>query len=164
MDLVRRCDCSRQKAAAAYNNLAIVEEQFGLYHAAETHYRQAIALKDQFPDAHFNLGMLLLRLGQWLRVSPNVSRGGRRAGSLRSGPPILSGAVNSCAVPSRPQRTGAGDAIQFVRFSRRRPAVRSYSVRCSGATRRLFESLPGMSEMRGRASFNIPNLRPTFRS
>ena len=54
-----------RNAAAAYNNLAIVEEQFGLYQAAETHYRQAIALKNQFPDAHFNLGMLLLRLGRW---------------------------------------------------------------------------------------------------
>src|SRR5262249_15190393 len=53
------------RSAAAYNNLAIVEEHFGLHQAAEMHYRQAIALRYHFPDAHFNLGMLLLRLGRF---------------------------------------------------------------------------------------------------
>ena len=53
------------RMAGAYNNLAILEERLELRVAAETHYRRAIALKEQFPDAHFNLGMLLLRLGRF---------------------------------------------------------------------------------------------------
>lgn len=53
------------RMAGAYNNLAILEERWDLRVAAETHYRRAIALKEQFPDAHFNLGMLLLRLGRY---------------------------------------------------------------------------------------------------
>src|SRR5262245_26672900 len=53
------------RAAGAFNNLAILEERLGYHRAAESHYRRAIALKPDFPDAHFNLGMLLLRLGQF---------------------------------------------------------------------------------------------------
>ena len=53
------------RMAGAFNNMAILEERLGYYRAAEAHYRRAIALKSDFPDAHFNLGMLLLRLGRF---------------------------------------------------------------------------------------------------
>jgi hypothetical protein len=53
------------RMAGAFNNLAILEERFGLDQEAELHYRREIALKHQFPDAHFNLGMFLLRLGRF---------------------------------------------------------------------------------------------------
>jgi tetratricopeptide (TPR) repeat protein len=53
------------RVAGAFNNLAILEERLGYYRAAEARYRRAIALKHDFPDAPFNLGMLLLRLGRF---------------------------------------------------------------------------------------------------
>ncbi len=91
-----------RNAAAAYNNLAIVEEHLGLYAAAETHYRQAITLKKQFPDAHFNLGMLLLRLGA-------MARGVCRMRSAVANQPIhsLSGASPPLEWPTA-QRRPAG--------------------------------------------------------
>ena len=59
------------RMAGAFNNMAILEERLGYHRAAEAHYRRAIALKHEFPDAHFNLGMLLLRPGS---VPRGVSR------------------------------------------------------------------------------------------
>jgi hypothetical protein len=53
------------RSAEAFNNLALVESHYNLHEAALSHFRRAIALKPQFPDAHMNLGMLLLRLGQY---------------------------------------------------------------------------------------------------
>ena len=53
------------RMAGAYNNLAVLEERLELHRAAEWHFRKAILLNEAFPDAQFNLGLLLLRLGRF---------------------------------------------------------------------------------------------------
>jgi tetratricopeptide (TPR) repeat protein len=105
------------RMAGAYNNLAILEERLELHGAAEAHYRKAIALKEAFPDAQFNLGMLLLRLGrfregfakcewrwQTSRFTPFRVPHPRWDGSRLRGTLLVH------------SEQGAGDAMQFVRF------------------------------------------------
>ena len=138
-------------AAAAYNNLAIVEEQFGLYQAAETHYRQAIALKNPFPDAHFNLGMLLLRLGRWPEGFAECESRWQtsRFTPFRAPHPVWNGEELRGTLLVHSEQ-GAGDAIQFVRFLPQ-AAERCDRIMfvCPERLHRLFGSLPGVSETRG---------------
>ena len=143
--------------AGAYNNLAILEERLELRGAAEAHYRKAIALKEQFPDAHFNLGMLLLRLGrfpegfaecEWrwqtsrftpFRVPHPLWDGGRLRGTLL---------VHS--------EQGAGDAMQFVRYL---PMAAERCDRllffCPENLFPLFRSIPGVAELRGPGTIQV---------
>ena len=51
------------KFAAAWMNLAIVEANLGQHKSAESSYLRAISLRRIYPDAHFNLGTLYLKLG-----------------------------------------------------------------------------------------------------
>ncbi len=145
------------RMAGAYNNLAILEERLELRGAAETHYRKAIALKEPFPDAHFNLGMLLLRLGrfpegfaecEWrwqtsrftpFRVPHPLWDGGRLHGTLL---------VHS--------EQGAGDAMQFVRYL---PMAAERCDRllffCPENLFPLFRSIPGLAELRGPGTVQV---------
>jgi hypothetical protein len=143
--------------AGAFNNLAILEDRLGLDRAAETHYRCAIARMHQFPDAHFNLGMLLLRLGrfpegfaecewrwQTSRFTPFQAPhprwdGGRLRGTLL---------VHS--------EQGAGDAFQFVRFL---PLAAERCDRllfiCPVNLFPRFDSAPGVAELRGPGTIRL---------
>jgi hypothetical protein len=145
------------RAAGAFNNLAILEERLGYYGAAEAHYRRAIALKHDFPDAHFNLGMLLLRLGrfpegfrecEWrwqtsrftpFRVPHPIWDGHRLSGTLL---------VHS--------EQGAGDAIQFARYL---PIAAELCDRliffCPENLFAIFEGLPGVAELRGPGNIQV---------
>ena len=140
-----------KNAAAAYNNLAILEEHFGMHRAAETHYRQAIALKNQFPDAHFNLGMLLLRLGRWREgfVECEARWQTSRFTPFRAPHPVWNGDPLKGTLLVHSEQ-GAGDAFQFVRFL---PLAAQRCDRilfvCPERLHPLFQSLPGVSEIRG---------------
>jgi TPR repeat/Tetratricopeptide repeat len=140
-----------KNAAAAFNNLAIVEEHFGLYQAAETHYRQAIALKEPFPDAHFNLGMLLLRLGRWREGFAECESRWQtnRFTPFRAPHPAWNGEELRGTLLVHSEQ-GAGDAIQFVRFLPQ-AAERCDRIMfvCPERLHRLFASLAGVTEMRG---------------
>jgi hypothetical protein len=145
------------RVAGAFNNLAILEERLGYYRAAEAHYRRALALKHDFPDAHFNLGMLLLRLGrfpegfrecEWrwqtsrftpFRVPHPLWDGRRLHGTLL---------VHS--------EQGAGDAIQFVRYL---PIAAELCDRllffCPENLFSLFDGMPGVAELRGPGNVQV---------
>ena len=145
------------RMAGAYNNLAILEERWDLRVAAETHYRRAIALKEQFPDAHFNLGMLLLRLG---RYPEGFSECEWRWQTSRFTPfrvphPLWDGRrLNGTLLVHSEQ--GAGDAIQFVRYL---PSAAERCDRliffCPENLFSLFRSLPGVSELRGPGNVQV---------
>jgi hypothetical protein len=145
------------RVASAFNNLAILEERLGYHRAAEAHYRRALALKHDFPDAHFNLGMLLLRLGrfpegfrecEWrwqtsrftpFRVPHPLWDGRRLHGTLL---------VHS--------EQGVGDAIQFVRFL---PIAAGRCDRllffCPENLFSLFGGMPGVAALRGPGTVQV---------
>ncbi len=148
------------RMAGAYNNLAVLEERLGLLAAAETHYRKAIALKEAFPDAQFNLGMLLLRLGQYMegfarcewrwqtsRFTPLKAPHPRWDGSRLRGTLLVH------------SEQGAGDAIQFARFL---PMAAERCDRllfaCTENLFPLFRSIPGVAEIRGPGTFRNSEL------
>ncbi len=141
-----------RNAAAAYNNLAILEEHFGLYHAAETHYRHAIALKKQFPDAHFNLGMLLLRLGRWREgfVECEARWQTSRFTPFRAPHPVWNGdPLKGTLLVHSEQGSWRRDSSSSVFFPRRPERCDRILFVCPERLHRLFQSLPGVSEMRG---------------
>ncbi len=145
------------RMAGAYNNLAILEERLGLRDAAETHYRKAITLNNQFPDAHFNLGMLLLRLG---RFREGFSECEWRWQTSRFTPfrvphPLWDGRrLNGTLLVHSEQ--GAGDAVQFVRYL---PIAAERCDRliffCPENLFSLFRSLPGVAELRGPGNVQV---------
>jgi tetratricopeptide (TPR) repeat protein len=52
--------------AIAYNHLAIIERQQGLFEPAKQHYLQALKINPEYANAHLNLGILLdIYLQQW---------------------------------------------------------------------------------------------------
>ncbi len=139
------------RAAGAFNNLAILEERQGMYQAAEAHYRRALAIKNDFPDAHFNLGMLLLRLGRF----PEGFRESEWRWKTSKFTPFK---VPHPLWDGRPLRgtllvhseQGAGDAIQFARYL---PLAAERCERliffCPVNLFSIFEGLPGVAELRG---------------
>jgi tetratricopeptide (TPR) repeat protein len=63
--LFREVIDSGEIVAEAVNNLGILAVRREAFTEAVEHFREAIRLRSDFPLAHFNLGTLLLRLGQW---------------------------------------------------------------------------------------------------
>jgi tetratricopeptide (TPR) repeat protein len=55
-----------KKDAIAYNHLAIMERQQGLFEQAKQHYLLALEINPEYANAHLNLGILLdIYLQQW---------------------------------------------------------------------------------------------------
>jgi hypothetical protein len=139
------------RSAGGFHSLALVETHLGLYQAAVTHFRRAIALKDPFPDAHFNLGMLLLRLGnfpegfleyEW-RWQTDQFTPFRSPNRKWRGRPI----AGTLLVHTE---QGAGDAIQFARFLPMAAERCGRLLLVSPANLfPLFSTLPGISKVRG---------------
>lgn len=48
-----------KKDAIAYNHLAIIERQNGLFNEARSHYLEALQIDPDYANAHLNLGILL---------------------------------------------------------------------------------------------------------
>lgn len=145
------------RMSGAFNNVAILEERMGYYRAAETHYRRAIAIKHEFPDAHFNLGMLLLRLG---RFPEGFRECEWRWQTSRFTPfkvphPLWDGKPMRGTLLVHSEQ-GAGDAIQFVRFL---PIAAARCDRliffCPENLFAVFAALPGVAEMRGPGTVQI---------
>jgi hypothetical protein len=145
------------RMAGAFNNMAILEERLGYHRAAEAHYRRAIALKHEFPDAHFNLGMLLLRLGRF----PDGFRECEwrwktsRFTPFRVPHPLWDGRrLNGTLLVHSEQ--GAGDAIQFARYL---PIAAELCDRliffCPENLFSLFQGLPGVAELRGPGNVQV---------
>jgi hypothetical protein len=145
------------RAAGAFNNLAILEERLGYYRAAEAHYRRAIGVKHEFPDAHFNLGMLLLRLG---RFPEGFRECEWRWQTSRFTPfkvphPLWEGRPLRGTLLVHSEQ-GAGDAIQFARYL---PIAAGLCDRllffCPENLFSIFGGLPGVAELRGPGSVQV---------
>ncbi len=145
------------RAAGAFNNVAILEERLGYYRAAEAHYRRAIALKHDFPDAHFNLGMLLLRQGRFPEGFRECEWRWQtsRFTPFRVPHPLWDGRRLSGTLLVHSEQ-GAGDAVQFARFL---PIAAELCDRliffCPENLFSIFEGLPGVAELRGPGTVQV---------
>jgi hypothetical protein len=145
------------RAAGAFNNLAILEERLGYYRAAEAHYRRAISLNYEFPDAHFNLGMLLLRLGRFPEGFRECEWRWQtsRFTPFRVPHPLWDGRPFAGTLLVHSEQ-GAGDAIQFARYL---PIAAGLCDRllffCPENLFSIFGGLPGVAELRGPGSVQV---------
>jgi hypothetical protein len=145
------------RAAGAFNNMAILEERLRYYRAAEAHYRRAIALKSEFPDAHFNLGMLLLRLGRFPEGFRECEWRWQtsRFTPFRVPHPLWDGRPLSGTLLVHSEQ-GAGDAIQFVRYL---PIAAGLCDRllffCAENLFSIFGGMPGVGDLRGPGSVQV---------
>ena len=137
--------------AAAWNFLGVCHASQQEYADAEADYRRAIELQYQFPDAHFNLGQLLLRLGrlqegfaesewrwQTSQFIPLQCIQPRWVGDHLAGTLLVH------------TEQGAGDAMQFIRYI---PKAAQLCDRlmlvCTENLAPLFNSVPGIDVIRG---------------
>ena len=58
----------------AHDNLGVVMEQSGQVDEAIAHYREAVRLKPDYPEAYNNLGNALARLGRWSEATLQYAR------------------------------------------------------------------------------------------
>ena len=145
------------RSSGAFNNMAILEERLGYHRAAEVHYRRALALKADFPDAHFNLGMLLLRLGRFPEGFQECEWRWQtsRFTPFRVPHPLWDGRPLGGTLLVHSEQ-GAGDAIQFVRYL---PMAAGLCDRliffCPENLFSIFGGLPGVAELRGPGTVQV---------
>lgn len=107
---------------AAYNNRATVLSDLLRYDEARTSLKRAIELNPESVDAHWNLGMLLLRLGEfeqgWLESEWRLKRpqalglkDSYAAPMWTGAEPLAGKTVLVCS------EQGLGDTIQFCRYA-----------------------------------------------
>ena len=147
---------ARPNGGRIHNNLAIILQNFNQHDQAEYHYRRAIECNPQLADAHFNLGMLLLRLGRyeegWQESEWRWKT--NQFTPLECPKPRWDGRdLNGTLLLHTEQ--GAGDAMQFIRFvPQAAQRCQRILLVCPSNLVSLFESIPGIDEMR--QAGNIP--------
>ncbi len=74
--------------AEAYNSLGYLVSRQGQARQAVAHYERAIEQRPEYPEAHFNLGLTLLQLGDYPGGFTGTTREGKLAHrpSHRAGP------------------------------------------------------------------------------
>lgn len=127
-EALRRCLALDPRHHQAMNNLARLHFEAGEYGAARRLYETAISVRPDYAEARFQLGQLLLLLGEyergwseyaWRHRSANYRRFGNRATSdlpLWDGSPLAGRRLIVHA------EQGLGDTIQFLRYL---PAIES---------------------------------------
>ena len=100
--------------AEAYNSLGYVASRLGETDQAISHYERAIELQPNYTQAHFNLGMNLLQIGDYARGFAECEW--RGLNGFHSPHPKWDGHP----IPEKTlviyTEQGAGDAIQFARY------------------------------------------------
>ncbi|TVQ48555.1 MAG: tetratricopeptide repeat protein [Gloeocapsa sp. DLM2.Bin57] len=136
--------------AEAYNNLGNIANKRNQLPVAVNYYRQALQRRYQFPDAHFNLGMTLLKMGELIEGWAESEWRWQREDftPVECPQPRWQGEdlPNSNILVHTEQ--GAGDAIQFSRYL---PLVakkcREVILCCPENLVRLFQTIPEVSQV-----------------
>ncbi len=141
--------------AEVYYNMGNVATMENRLHDAVAHYQHALRLNPDLADAHMNLGMALLKLGdlpqgfrefewrwQTRQFTPFLPPHPRWDGSDLPGKTLL---VHT--------EQGAGDAIQFIRFLKQaRARVGKVLLLAPEPLQALFRTAAGVDEIRGAGS------------
>ncbi|TDG22396.1 tetratricopeptide repeat protein [Paraburkholderia silviterrae] len=119
--LYRRAVALKPDAAGAVNNLAFALTALARYDEAQAYYRRALELSPGLPEPQFQLGMLLLRRGEYAegwplfesRKTTTIGKPNyrKRACAEWQGEPL----AGKRFLIAREQ--GVGDQIQFVRYA-----------------------------------------------
>lgn len=144
--------------AEAWNSLGYLACRQRRPQEAVAHYERAIELQPDYAQAHFNLGLALLQLGDYRRgltehewrwktgqFTPFHCPHPRWDGSPIPGKTLL---IHT--------EQGAGDAIQFARYlPLATERVGKLILVCTPDLSPLFATLPGIAEIRGPGTFQL---------
>jgi tetratricopeptide (TPR) repeat protein len=148
---------TQPRAPLARNNLGLIAELEGDFEAALGHYRAGIKDAFQAPKIHFNLGMLLLRLGQYQEGWNECEWRWQTAGfqSIRCPQSQWDGSELDGTLLVHTEQ-GAGDTFQFIRFL---PQVRERCKRvllvCPQPLMCMLADQRGADEVRSAGEFEL---------
>ncbi|MGH9649485.1 MAG: TIGR03032 family protein, partial [Terriglobales bacterium] len=137
--------------AEIWNSMGYLACQERRPREAVSYYQRAIELQPDYAQAHFNLGMTLLQLGDYRR---GLAEHEWRCKTERFTPlhcphPRWDGSPIPGQTLLIPTEQGAGDAIQFARYlPLAAERVGRLIVVCTSDLSALFATLPGIAEIR----------------
>ncbi|MEN9260671.1 MAG: TIGR03032 family protein [Thermostichus sp. HHBFW_bins_43] len=135
-----------------YNSLGFTYTNQNRLTEAIQQYEKAIQLDPQFADAHMNLGMALLKLGDLKRGWQEFEWRWQtnQFTPFQCPHPRWQGEDISSQTLLVHTEQGSGDSIQFVRFlPLAAQRCRKLILVCPDSLKRLFQRIPGVSEMYG---------------
>lgn len=136
--------------AEAYNNLGNIYNRRNQLSTAINYYHQAIERRYQFPDAHFNLAMTLLQLGDFKKGWEKHEWRWQRADftPFKCPQPQWQGEDRVSESILVHTEQGAGDTIQFIRYI---PLIaskfKSVILCCPENLVRLLETIPEIEQI-----------------
>jgi tetratricopeptide (TPR) repeat protein len=138
--------------AAAVEILGRVASDRGDYRAAATHYRRVVRLRPDVPILHWNLGRLLLALGEfeegWREFEWRTSLAGQPGVDTNFSQPRWDGGSAAGMTLLAHAEGGFGDALQFVRYvPRLRDRAARVILQCHSSLISLFKQVPGIDQI-----------------
>jgi hypothetical protein len=138
---------AEEENAEAYNSLGYVASRLGEPDNAISYYKRAIELQPNYTQAHFNLGMNLLQIGDYARGFAECEW--RSLNEFRSPHPKWDGQP----IPEKTlliyTEQGTADAIQFARYL---PLVakrcKNLILACPAELMPIFAAIPGVGQIR----------------
>jgi uncharacterized protein (TIGR03032 family) len=140
--------------AEAFNSLGYVSSRQRQVHKAIGHWQRAVELQPKYAQAHVNLGMGLLQLGDYQRGFAEYEW--RSLNGFRSPHPKWDGSP----IPDKTlliyTEQGAGDAILFARYlPLTAERCKSLIVTCPTDLMPIFATIPGVSQIREREKIAV---------
>ena len=138
---------AEQENAEAYNSLGYVASRLGEPAQAISHYERAIELQPNYAQAHFNLGMNLLQIGDYARGFAECEW--RSLNGFHSPHPKWDGHP----IPEKTlviyTEQGAEDAIQFARYlPLAAKRCKNLILACPAELMPIFATIPGIGQIR----------------
>jgi len=143
----------RPQYAEAHNNLANAYYGKGEIDQAIVLHRTALALRNDYPSAHWNLAVMLGIKGKWAEAWPEFEQGwySQKFAQTRKYPQPLwdGGDLNGRRILLHSEQ-GFGDAIHFVRYLtllKDRDNSAKISLVCQRPLHGLFKSIGGIDQL-----------------
>ena len=141
-----------------YNSLRYLTNRQRHPEEAIAHYERAIELRPDYAEAHFNLGMTLLQLGDYRRGLPEYEWRWQTGQFTPFACPHPK--WDGDPIPDKtlliPTEQGAGDAIQFARYlALAAERCRRLILVCRADLMPLFATIPGIAELREAGTIQV---------
>jgi hypothetical protein len=158
MDHLQHVVAAEPERAEAYNSLGYLLSRQRQPQKAIAYYEQAIELQPQYAQAHFNLGMTLLQLGDYSRGFTEYDwrwRTGQFT-PFQCPHPQWDGRPIPDKTLLIHTEQGAGDAIQFARYlPLAAQRCKKLILVCRGDLIPLFATLPGVAQIREAGTITV---------
>lgn len=156
IEYLQRAELIHASQPEIYNNFGNAHTALNQLDQAIPRYERALALRPDFPDAHLNLSMALLKKGEWERGWLEWEWRWATKQFVPFNPPVprWQGQPLPNATLLIHTEQGAGDAMQFARFLPEAASrVGKLLLVAPDPLRPLLAAVPGVGEMAGAGEF-----------